>query len=281
MTFAIEDHALQVHRIDGGGVEADVIDTGGGPPLLMLHGAGPGVDARFNWCHLFPHLNDHFRCIAPDLAGFGSSVLHDEPPYGEAGWLDIRVQQVIAVLDHLDIDETILLGNSRGGGAVALSLLIHHPSRIREAILMGGAGHFAEGPRAGSRFYDEPTREAMRATILNFVHNPRNLPAPLEDLVDIRFEQAMRSGAPEMFGGMFANPFVVFNKGELTKIGLPALLIHGGDDQISSIDNSIELANLIPRADLHVMARAGHWIHVDRCRDFARLVTGWCNRNAD
>ena len=48
-------------------------DVGSGPPVLLLHGCGPGVSAWANWRLPIQQLADRFRLLAPDLAGFGDT----------------------------------------------------------------------------------------------------------------------------------------------------------------------------------------------------------------
>lgn len=277
MTAANLGEEVETHWIVAGGVRSRVRETGTGRPLLMLHGAGPGVDARFNWWHLWPLLTGRFRCLAPDLAGFGASLPVGPAPIGESAWTDLRVAQAVGVLDELGLDDVDVLGNSRGGGAVALKMLIRHPDRVRSAVLMGGAGYFASAdtPRGGSRFYDDPSPAAMEAMILGFVHDRRSLPAPLPDLVELRIGQALSPGAEELYRRMFVEPHVEFAQADLAAITHRVLVLHGRRDRISDLANSVALSGLIPSADLHVLAGGGHWMHVDRAAEFARLISGW------
>ncbi len=68
------------------GTDTAVIDTGtpGGapedagtaaqPPVLLLHGSGPGVSAAANWRPVIPALRAGRRVIAPDQLGFGGTA---------------------------------------------------------------------------------------------------------------------------------------------------------------------------------------------------------------
>ena len=52
------------------GVDTFFHDAGEGPPLLLLHGSGPGVSAWSNWRPVYAALSEHYRVIAPDQIGF-------------------------------------------------------------------------------------------------------------------------------------------------------------------------------------------------------------------
>jgi 2-hydroxymuconate-semialdehyde hydrolase len=53
-------------RVQAGGTDTAVIDTGdpglGEPPVLLLHGSGPGVSAAANWRPVIPALSARRRC---------------------------------------------------------------------------------------------------------------------------------------------------------------------------------------------------------------------------
>ena len=55
----------------------DPTDVGGGLPLVMLHGGGPGASAWSNFGRALPHFAATFRTLLVDQPGFGGS---DKPP---------------------------------------------------------------------------------------------------------------------------------------------------------------------------------------------------------
>ena len=117
------------------GIRTNVHDLGSGPPVLLIHGSGPGVSAWANWRLVMPELARQARVIAPDMVGFG----YTERPTGQRYDMDAWVAQAVGLLDALDIERTDLVGNSFGG-ALALALTIRHPQRVRRLVLMGSVG---------------------------------------------------------------------------------------------------------------------------------------------
>lgn len=100
--------------------------AGEGTPLVLLHAAA--ADSR-QWDYEMRHYSQHYRVIRYDRRGFGLSA----PVPGQFRHLD----DLVALLDHLNVQEpAIVLGNSMGG-ALAINLALAHPERVRALILVG------------------------------------------------------------------------------------------------------------------------------------------------
>ncbi|WP_433296270.1 alpha/beta fold hydrolase [Pseudonocardia sp. CA-142604] len=236
--------------------------------LVLLHGGGPGVDAASNWASVRPRFAERFRCLAPDLLGFGTRIAGTEGLYGPAAWARARAHQVLDLLDEHGLSRVHLLGNSAAGGAAALALLAETPERVERAVVMGGAST-GPAPRAVP-FYDDPTRESMRATLARLVADEGAHRDLLDELADRRLDQALRPGAEQAFRAMFEaghQPSV-----DLATVPNPVLALHGEQDRVSPVDVSSRLVDALPFARLEVVPGAGHWIHVDRPDEFCALV---------
>src|SRR4029450_6857439 len=73
-------------RVDVAGVSTALIDAGtpvgaAAPPLLLLHGSGPGVAATANWRPIIPAVAAGRRVIAPDQLGFGRTATGERPTH--------------------------------------------------------------------------------------------------------------------------------------------------------------------------------------------------------
>src|SRR5262245_56833930 len=111
------------------GLRVNALDWGGdGTPLLLLHPNGLG--AGF-FEPLALAVRDEFRPVAVDLRGHGGT----DAPATRAGFgFGEMAADVLAVLDHLGIDETVAVGESLGGG---VSVLVdgQRPGVIRRLLL--------------------------------------------------------------------------------------------------------------------------------------------------
>ena len=183
--------------LDFGGSSTNYHDVGEGPPVLLVHGSGPGVTAWANWRLNIPVLAESFRVIAPDMFGFGYS-----DSKGRIQDKQVWVDQLASLLDALGIDKISMVGNSFGGG-VTLAFMIAHPDRVDRAVLMGPAGlNFPITPALDKVWGYEPSIEAMRESLKYLAWDHSRL---TDDLIQSRYEASIRPGMlepyRETFGG--------------------------------------------------------------------------------
>ena len=107
--------------------------AGDGPPLLLLHGSGPGVSGWANFRGNLPVLAEHYTTYVLDFPGFGKSYSPDANPLavGPAGVLDF--------LDGIGLGPLPVIGNSMGGN-VAARIAADQPDRITRLVCIGGVG---------------------------------------------------------------------------------------------------------------------------------------------
>jgi pimeloyl-ACP methyl ester carboxylesterase len=130
-------------RVDVGGVGLEVADSGGdGAAVLLLHGWPDSGDL---WRHQVAALTEAgYRCIAPDLRGFGAS---DKPVEVEAYALPTLLGDVVAVLDACGVEQAHVIGHD-WGSALAWGLASLVPDRVASLVAMS-VGHPASFGSAG------------------------------------------------------------------------------------------------------------------------------------
>ncbi len=254
-------------------------DRGEGTPVLFLHGSGPGVSAWANWRLTISGLEQEFRCLAPDLAGFGYSPVPAEWVFSRATWLE----QVVAFLDALGLERVHVVGNSFGG-AMALALAIAHPERVERLVLMGSVGVDFELTRELDLVWGyQPSLAAMGEVMDAFAFD-RSLIS--EDLIAMRYEASRRPEAATAYERMFPAPrqrwvdALAFAPDEIAVIPHETLIVHGRDDRVIPVGNAHRLLELIDRARLHVFGRCGHWTQVEKAREFNMLIGAFLGDSA-
>ena len=112
---------------DVAGHRIHYIDEGRGPTLLMLHG---NPTWSFVWRRVVTDLADRFRCVAPDLPGFGLS----ETPPGFDGRPASIAEVLAAFVRDLDLHEVILVAQD-WGGPIGLHVVEQMPDRFAGLVI--------------------------------------------------------------------------------------------------------------------------------------------------
>lgn len=246
-----------------------------GIPILFLHGSGPGVTAIANWSYALHDCSDVFYCLAPDLYGFANSDHPAEPLKNRQAWMDCWVEQLIELLDFYELEKVHVVGNSLGC-SVALELLLEHPERFDEVVLMGPGGTpntklSYELARAKS-FYDNPSKQRLEQIMRWFVYDEEAMMPVIKGLTDARFENAMREEVKRSNNSIFATAAVPVPTVALNRIKHRVLLVHGRDDKVCSIDSSYYLLEHLHNAQLHVFPQCGHWTQIEKKDGFNHLI---------
>ena len=265
--------------VDVAGVRTAVIDTGdpagpgpAAPPVLLLHGSGPGVTALANWRPVIPALAAERRVIAPDQRGFGGTATGEPRTYGRQAWTD----HALALLDTLGLDTVDIIGNSMGG-AIALSIAAARPQAVRRIVTMGSMGVAMALPYGLNEIWGyTPGTEQMRHVIGLFAHN-RGLIT--DELVDLRYQASLNPPVRDSWAAMFPEPRqrwvddLALSGAELNAIGQPVLLVHGRDDQVVPWRvSSAQLIDLLPDARMHILTGCGHWTMIEKTAEFLAVV---------
>ncbi|MFD5204456.1 alpha/beta fold hydrolase [Streptomyces sp. NPDC058375] len=261
-------------------------EAGEGPPLLLLHGSGPGVTGWRNYRGNLAAFARHFRCFVLEFPGFGVSDPTDEHPMAAAP------QAVTRFLDGLSLGRVDVVGNSMGG-IVAANLAIARPDLFRRIVTVGGIGRSVFSPSPGEGinllmdFTENPTREALVRWMHSMVYDPEVV---TDEMVEERWTQATDpdtlAAARRMYGrkalaaGMAAAeasdrpPYWSM----LHKITAPTLITWGRDDRVSPLDMALLPMRTMPKAELHVLPDCGHWVMIEQKEAWESAVLAFLTR---
>lgn len=257
--------------VQAGGIATNFHRAGEGPPLVMVHGSGPGVSAWANWRLNIPALAERCTVYAPDVVGFG----YTERPAGLTYGLESWRRHLLDFVDALGLERFSLVGNSFGG-ALALSVATTVPDRVDRLVLMGAAGVPFEITEGLDRVWGyQPSPAAMRGLLDLFAFDPA---LATDELAELRYRASVRPGVQESFAAMFPAPrqrwvdALTVPEDRIRALPHQTLVLHGRDDRVIPMANALRLLELIEHSQAHLFGRCGHWTQIEHAEEFNRLV---------
>ena len=242
------------------------VESGQGSPLLLLHGVGGSHEM---WLPIVPDLAKSHRVIAADHRGHGAS----DKPRGSYT-ISLFCADWLSLMDALKVDRAHLVGLSMGG-AIAMRLAVEHPGRVRSLVLVD------------TWAFPHPDFLALLRQRLERLASG-DLSAYAEAAIPQVYSEAFIAANPEALAQYRArvaklNPDSVRSaveacmthdmRGRQAEITAPTLVVVGSEDRLTPPYHSKYLARTIPKARLEVILGSGHIPHLERPREFLKLVT--------
>jgi pimeloyl-ACP methyl ester carboxylesterase len=242
-------------------------------PLVLLH-AFP-LDARM-WNPVRGPLSSRVRLITPDQRGLGRTGLPetDREPSLEDAALD-----VLAMLDKLELDRVVLGGCSMGG-YLSMAVLRKAPDRIGGLVLIdtkasadapaAAANRRAVAERAEAQGVSGWLATSMLGNLLSVgtIYKRPDIAATVRDIVDsqppsgVAWAQRAMAGRPDSLD-------------LLRETEVPALVVVGAEDRLTTPDAAKEMADALPDSRLVVLPGAGHLSPLEKPRDVAAAILEW------
>ena len=254
-------------RLADPAVAVRVLETGGGSPLVLVHGSGMSAAT---WAPLMPYLGSR-RLIAFDLPGFG---LSDAFNYGGRTLRSHAVAQLTSLLDALELERVPIVGTSLGG-MWALCLAVDAPDRVAAVASLGVPAVALPGMRGDPVFtalttpivrqlmarIRPPSVAMTRRSLAQGVighHAASRAPEGFFEVVHEGMRQpgfrtamlthmklAMRVGRPR--------PENFLAEAELQQLAVPVLMIWGDEDPYGGPEIGQRACALMPDAQLEVI----------------------------
>lgn len=245
------------------GTEIFYKDWGAGQPVVFSHGWPLNADA---WDEqAFFVASNGYRAIAHDRRGHGRS---SQPWDGND--MDHYADDLADLIGALDLRDAVLVGHSTGGGEVTRYMGRHGTARVARAVLVGAVPPLMLKTAANPGGLPAEAFDAIRdGLVKDRSQFYRDLSAPFyganrpgaqisDGLRDSFWLMSMQVGFKAAYDCVQAFSETDLT-GDLTKIDVPVLLIHGDDDQIVPLDDSSRLsAQLIKDATLKIYPGAPH-----------------------
>ncbi|WP_411722052.1 alpha/beta fold hydrolase [Mycetocola sp.] len=250
-------------------------DHGSGQPVVLIHGYP--LDGN-SWEKQSRALLDAgFRVITYDGRGFGRS---GRPTTGYDS--DTFASDLNALFETLDLRDAVLVGFSMGSGEVARYLGTYGSRRVAKAAFLASLGpcllQSDDNPDGVPQaVFDEISANAVAdrfAWFDEFFSNFYNLDENLDSRMSaaaVRGSWNVATSASWFAAAAVVPTWLTDFRGDIPKIDVPALILHGTADRILPIDSTARpLSKLLPNADYVEIEGAPHgllWTHADEVNE--------------
>ena len=257
----------------------------GEPAMVLLHSFGAST---YSWHAVMAPLAEERRVVAFDRPAFG---LTERPLPNRDNWpgynpyeIDAQVELTVGLMDALELDAAVLVGNS-AGGSVAMATALAHPDRVAALILVDPAIYTGGGTPAIVRpLLNTPQMRRLGPLIARRIrdwgrdfgrsawHDPTKMPADYWE----NYERPLQAQNWDraLWELTRASRRIDF-PARFDELTMPILVITGDDDRIVPTEDSIRLADELPTANLAIMPNCGHVPHEECPAAFLSAVASF------
>jgi 4,5:9,10-diseco-3-hydroxy-5,9,17-trioxoandrosta-1(10),2-diene-4-oate hydrolase len=243
-------------------------EQGSGSAVIFLHGSGPGASGQSNFKLNYPVIAaEGYRCIIPDMIGFGGSSKPSDIPY----LLDMFRDTLIEFLGVVGVKKCTIVGNSLGGG-IAMAVALKQPELVEKLVLMAPGGiesrwtyfRMPAMRKMVSGFVGGLDRDGLGRLLSMLLYDTKHA---TPELIDERLE-VLKTQPKEVLSTMRVQDM----SEDLPKLTCPILGFWGVDDEFNPVSGAMKIVSACPNARMTLIAKCGHWVMVEYADRFNRDV---------
>jgi len=248
---------------------------GRGKPLLLI--AGLASDSQ-SWATVLYELSKEFKVIVFDNRGCGRTNCPENQISieGMAG-------DALALLDHLQIEKTNVLGHSMGG-YVAQQLCLDHPDRVSKFILADTSAYTNKRNKVllndlvSYRENGMELEEWFRSLFFwifsrHFFENPKTLDESLEIAAEYPYLQSAEGFKQQV------KAIITFDSEQrLEEIKNETLILCGREDILYNPFESIQVLSKIFNSSVAIVEHAAHALFIENPKDFVECVVKFIHK---
>jgi 3-oxoadipate enol-lactonase len=258
------------------GIELYYEEHGRGYPLVLAHGAGGN---HLSWWQQVPFFSRHYRTITYDHRGWGLSLDADDRG------AEAFVQDLHGLLDHLEIERALLVGQSMGGFS-CLGFTLEHPERVAGLVMSNTfAGMRREvwlasddGKREAARaIWDRRRQDGVkRALAPGFAkeHKERAFLYRQIRLLNEHGPNRLHSETQVLrLRALERSPDLPATSERLAALQVPVLFVGGEHDEVMPVSLMEVAHSLIPSSRMVVVPGTGHSVYFEAPEIFTNVTT--------
>lgn len=283
--YPFRDHYFQTE-----GLRIHYVDEGSGLPILMIHG-------NLEWSYIYrkmipPLVAAGYRCVAPDLMGFG---LSDKPTDEATYTLQKHVQVVTALVEHLGLQGVTTVGGD-WGGPISLRYAIEHKGNVRALVILGTLVR----PMRLPLFFNIMFRSGAFSSILvrrldlfrKMMYSGIGFKRPVDPRVLEQYRMphptaASRAGLaafPKMIPTDLKHPngkYIDEIDKTLAKWDVHVLVMFADKDMAFNLNEGRRIANMVPNGRFYLVRNAGHFSPEDAGEEMAERIVMFLKNEAE
>jgi haloalkane dehalogenase len=265
------------------GIRLHYADEGSGPPILLVHG-------QPTWSYLYrkmipPLVSAGYRCVAPDLMGFGLSA---KPADESVYTLRRHVELVTGLVERLKLKGVSTVGQD-WGGPIGLRYAIDHRDNMRTLVILNTFVRPEKLPLLFSAMFRSGGLASFLVRRLDLFRKMMFSSVGFKSKVE---PQAMAQykkphPTPETRAGIAAFPKMIPNSERhengayiaeidrtLSTWDIPVLVMFSDKDFAFKVEDGRRIADMAPNSRFEVVAGAGHYLQEDAGEQIAeRMIT--------
>lgn len=239
--------------------EFSYIEVGEGTPIIILHGLMGGLSNFDGVTQFFPEKG--YKVIIPELPIYKMSLLKTN--------VKNFAKYVSDFIDHMGLEDVILLGNSLGGHIGLLCTKLY-PEKIKALVITGSSGLYESA--MGESYPKRGDRDYIRKKAENVFYDPK---IATKEIVDDVYDtvndrnKLIRTLA-------IAKSAIRHNMAkDLPNMKTPTCIIWGKNDNVTPPDVAVDFNKLLPDSDLYWIDKCGHAAMMEHPNEFNKLLFAW------
>ena len=243
---------------------------GDGAPVVLIPGFAAG---RWIWFKQTAALSRDFRVIIFDPRGVSAS---DKPEGPQT--ISLLAGDVAHLLETIGVESAHIVGASFGG-FVAQEFALKYPAMTRKLVLcctsFGGPNHVAPSTDTLAALASTKglnSEERMRANLL-LAFTPEYVRREVSEVDRIVHLRATNEVPEHIYLSQLQAAMSFTAESRLDQITSPTLVLTGDSDVIVPVQNSRNLAAMIPGAELKIVAGGSHTFFIEQADQFNRIIT--------
>ena len=248
---------------------------GQGEDLILIGGLATN---HLIWASMLPYFANKHRVLLLDNRASGQSDT-PSPLFSIAE----MAEDVIALMDHLQIEQAHVLGHSMGG-MIVQQLLIDHPKRVKKAVICSSSPKMLLTSvmtmnAQAALWKDGAKPEALMDAVIPWLYGNAFL---TEANVSQLKQLMMQDPFPQSYEGFFGqvNAIATFDvRHQLAGIHHDALVIVGRDDILTPVSCSQLIHRDVQSSKLHIIDHAAHMLMMEATDEFIDVTLQYLGNN--